>query len=165
MYNYILVQSFMQGRKQMSNIIDKHKELSRRVLNPSKVKPSEQKTSGQNQLLPMPFIISFSLGTVLGISLFMLLWILTGFSKVAVIMPFLGGMGGIVVEIIRQRNKFVYIPLLCDNIYSRVSNYFCNYNDLCEVTKYESNYGRNIGVWKNGIHVFPLRGIRRWRSK
>lgn len=91
----------------MSNIIDKHKELSRKVLNPSKLKPSEQKTSGQNQLLPIPFIISFSLGTVLGISLFMLLWILTGFSKVAVIMPFLGGIGGIIVEIIRQRNKFV----------------------------------------------------------
>lgn len=88
-------------------MIEKHKELSRRVLNQGKLQPAEQKTPDQNQLQPVQFIVSFSVGAVLGIFFFALLWILTGFLKLAAIMPFLGGIGGIVVEIIRQRNKFV----------------------------------------------------------
>lgn len=89
----------------MSDIIERHKDLSKKVLGKDEQKPAEQKASGRNQFMPTPYIFAFSLGAIVGLSLFVLIWIISGFSKIAVTMPLIGGISGMVIEMIRQRNN------------------------------------------------------------
>ncbi|MCF6158336.1 MAG: hypothetical protein E3K32_07155 [wastewater metagenome] len=91
----------------MSDIIERHEELSRRVLNPNKPISSEQKVSSQSKLVPAPFIRAFSLGAILGFSLFILIWILAGFSKAALTIPLIGGACSTGIEVVRQKNKSI----------------------------------------------------------
>lgn len=88
----------------MADNIERQRELSRRVLIPDEPKPLEQKASGCIQLAPLHFIYPFILGAISGFALFVVIWMLTGFSKIAFMLPFVGGFFGIVVEIIRQKN-------------------------------------------------------------
>ncbi|NUO08301.1 MAG: hypothetical protein HUU08_06400 [Candidatus Brocadia sp.] len=89
----------------MSDNIERQRELSRRVLTSDAPKPLEQKASGRIQLAPLQFIYPFILGAISGLALFALIWILTGFSKLALMLSFVGGPIGIAIEIIRRKNK------------------------------------------------------------
>lgn len=89
----------------MSNIIERHKELSKRVLIPDEPKSPEQKVSSRIQRAPAQFIQPFFLGAILGFFIFVAIWIIAGFSKLAIMLPFAGGIFGIVIEMIRQKNK------------------------------------------------------------
>lgn len=89
----------------MSDNIERHKELSKRVLIPNEPKSPEQRASGQIQRTPAQLIQAFSLGAIVGFSLFVVIWIIAGFSKLAVMAPFMGGIFGVVVEMMRQKTK------------------------------------------------------------
>lgn len=89
----------------MSDIIERHKELGKRVLIPGEPKSPEQKAASRIQLAPAQLIQPFSLGAILGFFIFVALWIIAGFSKLAIMLPFAGGIFGIVIEMIRQKNK------------------------------------------------------------
>ncbi|MDN3511935.1 MAG: hypothetical protein QY310_06020 [Candidatus Jettenia sp. CY-1] len=89
----------------MSDNIERHKDLSKRVLIPSESKSMEQRVSSQSQKAPAQFIQAFSLGAIAGLSLFVVIWIVAGFSKVAIMAPFMGGIFGIVVEMMKQKTK------------------------------------------------------------
>ena len=89
----------------MSNNIERQKELSRKLLIPGEPKPSGQKASSQIQVAPMQLIHAFSLGAISGLAIFVLLCILGGFSKLAIMLPFVGGILGIAIEMIRRKNK------------------------------------------------------------
>lgn len=89
----------------MSDNIERHKDLSKRVLMPNEQKLPEQRASGQIQRAPTQLIQAFFLGAMVGFSLFVVIWIIAGFSKLAIIAPFMGGIFGIVVEMMRQKTK------------------------------------------------------------
>lgn len=89
----------------MSDNIERQRELSRMVLIPGKPKPSEQKAARQIQRTPQQLIYTFSLGAIFGFAVFVTLWIIAGFSKLAVTLPFVGGCIGVAIEMMRQKNK------------------------------------------------------------
>lgn len=89
----------------MSGNIERHKELSKKVLIQTETKHFEQKTPSSIQVVPIQYIQAVSLGAILGCALFVLVWIFAGFSKIAVAAPFLGGISGIVVEMMRKKNR------------------------------------------------------------
>ena len=88
----------------MSDIIERHKELSRMVLIPGEHKTSRQRTASQmQQQSPPQLLYMFLLGAILGSAIFVTLWVIYGFSKLAVMLPFVGGCIGIVIEIMRHK--------------------------------------------------------------
>ncbi len=90
----------------MSDIIERHKELSKMVLIPGGHKTSAQKTKGQmQQQAPPQFLYLFLLGAIVGSAIFVTLWVISGFSKLAVALPFVGGGIGVAVEMLRQKKK------------------------------------------------------------
>lgn len=89
----------------MSDNIERQNELSKRVLIPGEHKSTEQRTPTRNQLAPAQLIFTFSLGTISGLAVFVLIWTLAGFSKLAIILPFVGGFIGIAIEIIRRKTN------------------------------------------------------------
>lgn len=89
----------------MSDIIERHKELSKKVLIPGTSKSSGQRTPGQIQLEPKQLMYVFSLGAIVGFFVFVAIWIIAGFSKLAITLPFAGGFFGAAIEIIRRKYK------------------------------------------------------------
>jgi hypothetical protein len=89
----------------MSESIERQRELSKKVLIQNETKLSGQKTPSSVQIVPVQYIQAVSLGAILGCALFVLVWIFAGFSKIAIAAPFLGGISGIVVEMMRKKNK------------------------------------------------------------
>lgn len=89
----------------MSEIIERHKELSRKVLAPDEQKSLKQETSRQMKLVPAQILYAFSLGAIVGFSIFVVILIASGFSKFAVMLPFIGGIFGVAVKMIWQKNK------------------------------------------------------------
>ena len=87
----------------MSDIIERHKELSKRVLIPGEPKSPGQKTSSRIQVAPAQLIQPFSLGAILGFSIFVVIWIISGFSNLAIMLPFVGGIFGIAIKMIKQK--------------------------------------------------------------
>ena len=89
----------------MSDNIERQRELSKMVLIPGEHKPSKQKATSQIQQTPLQLVHTFSLGAILGFAIFVTLWIIIGFSKLAVTLPFVGGCIGVAIEMMRQKNK------------------------------------------------------------
>lgn len=89
----------------MSDIVERQKELSKKVLIPGESKSSGQNAPGKIQLAPKQFIYVFSLGAIVGFFAFVAIWIIAGFSKLALMLPFIGGFFGAAIEMIRQKNK------------------------------------------------------------
>ena len=89
----------------MSDIIERHKELSRMVLIPGEHKTSQQKTASKIQQAPPQFLYLFLLGAIVGFAIFVTLWVISGFSKLAVTLPFVGGGIGVAIEMLRQKKK------------------------------------------------------------
>jgi hypothetical protein len=89
----------------MSDNIERHKELSKRVLIPDEPKTPEQKASSRIPLAPIQLLYPFSLGAITGFFIFVAIWIIAGFSKLAVMLPFMGGFSGVAIEIIRRKTK------------------------------------------------------------
>lgn len=89
----------------MSENFERHKELSKRVLIPSEPKSFERKVSGGIPLTPVRLLYPFSLGAIVGFFIFVAIWIIAGFSKLALMLPFISGLFGVAVEMIRLRNK------------------------------------------------------------
>lgn len=89
----------------MSDIMERQKELSKKVLIPGESKSPGQKTPYQVQLGPKQLMYVFSLGAIVGFFIFVTIWIITGFSKLALLLPFIGGFFGVAVEMIRRKYK------------------------------------------------------------
>lgn len=89
----------------MSDIIERHKELSRTVLSPDGHKTSQQKMTSQIHRAPSQILYLFFLGAIVGFAIFVTLWVIYGFSKLAVTLPFLGGCIGIAIEMMRQKKN------------------------------------------------------------
>lgn len=89
----------------MSDNIERQKELSKKILAQPETGHFEQKTAPSIQVVPIQYVQSFSLGAILGFALLVLIWIFAGFSKIAVTAPLLGGVCGIVIEMMRKKNK------------------------------------------------------------
>ena len=87
----------------MSDIFERHKELSKKVLIPGEHKSPKQTTPARIQTTPAQLIYPFSLGAILGFSIFVVIWIISGFSKLAIMLPFVGGMFGIAIKMIWQK--------------------------------------------------------------
>ena len=89
----------------MSDIIERHKELSKRVLISGEPKSPEQKASNRIQIAPAQLIQPFSLGAILGFFIFVAIWIISGFSKLALMMPFFGGFFGVAIKMVIRKNE------------------------------------------------------------
>lgn len=89
----------------MSDIMERQKELSKKVLFPGESKFPGQKTPNQVQLAPKQLMYVFSLGAIVGFFIFVTIWIITGFSKLAFLLPFISGFFGVAVEMIRRKYK------------------------------------------------------------
>lgn len=89
----------------MSENFERHKELSKRVLIPGESKSFERKVSGRIPLTPVKVLYPFSLGAILGFFIFVAIWIIAGFSKSALVLPFIGGFFGVAIEMISRKYK------------------------------------------------------------
>ena len=84
---------------------ERHKELSKKVLIPDESKSSAQNARGKIQSTPAQGIYPFSLGAIVGFFLFVTIWIIAGFSKLALTLPFICGFFSVAIAVIRQKNK------------------------------------------------------------
>lgn len=84
---------------------ERHKELSKRVLIPDASPSPGQNAPGNIRPAPQQYIYPFSLGAIVGFFLFVTLWIIAGFSKSALMLPFIGGFLSVTIEVIRRKNK------------------------------------------------------------
>lgn len=89
----------------MPEYFERHKELSKKVLIPDESKSSGQNAPGKIQLTPRQCIYPFSLGAIVGFFLFLTIWIIAGFSKLALMLPFIGGFFSVAIAVVRQKNK------------------------------------------------------------
>jgi hypothetical protein len=89
----------------MSNDIERQKRLSKRVLMQGESIQTEQRTLRQVQMAPKRLVYPFILGAIVGLSILVVVWISTGFSKLAILLPFIGGISSIAIKLILQKNK------------------------------------------------------------
>ncbi|MCF6155295.1 MAG: hypothetical protein E3K36_08585 [Candidatus Brocadia sp.] len=89
----------------MSENFERQKELSKRVLIPGEPKPAARKATGQIQLAPMQLLYIFSFGAIVGFAIFVVIWIIAGFSKWTITLPFIAGFFGVAIEMIRRKYK------------------------------------------------------------
>ncbi|MFN3532545.1 MAG: hypothetical protein ACK41Q_08570 [Candidatus Brocadia sp.] len=90
----------------MSDIMERHKELSKKVLISGESKFPGQKTPNQVQPAPKQLMYVFFLGAIVGFFIFVAIGIIAGFSKkLAIMLPFIGGFSGVAVEMIRRKYK------------------------------------------------------------
>ncbi len=89
----------------MSENFERQKELSKRVLIPGETKPPDQKATGRIPLTPVQLLYPFSLGAIVGFFIFVAIVIITGFSKLAIMLPFIGGFFGVAIEMTRRKYK------------------------------------------------------------
>ncbi|MFO0792661.1 MAG: hypothetical protein U0586_01220 [Candidatus Brocadiaceae bacterium] len=89
----------------MSNDIERQKRLSKRVLMQGESTHAEQGTSSQAHMASQRLVYPFILGAIAGLSILVIVWISTGFSKWAIMLPFIGGISSIAIKMILQKNK------------------------------------------------------------
>lgn len=89
----------------MSSDIERQRELSKRVLMQGEPKPAGQRTPRQVQITPKQLAYHFMLGSIVGLSLLVVIWISSGFSKLAIMLPFIGGISSIAIKKVLQKNK------------------------------------------------------------
>ena len=89
----------------MSDIIERHKDLSRRVLSPNETKPVERQSSPRANEQSMHPLQTCAMGAIVGIAIFVVVWLVSGYSRTALAMPFLGGMVGAGIGVMRRGNK------------------------------------------------------------
>ncbi len=89
----------------MSDIIERHRDLSRRVLSPNETKPAGRQAAARASGQSMHPAQTCILGTIVGLAIFVVIWMVSGYSRMALTMPFLGGMVGAGIGMMRRGNK------------------------------------------------------------
>ncbi len=84
---------------------ERHKELSKKVLIPGESGFPVQKRSNRVRLTPAQLMYAFFLGAIVGFFVFVALWIIAGFSKLPLMLPFIGGFFGVAIEATRRKRK------------------------------------------------------------
>lgn len=87
----------------MSNDIERQKMLSKRVLMQGESVHAEQGTLSQVQMAPKGLVYPFILGAIVGLSFLVAVWISTGVTKWAIILPFIGGISSIAIKLTVQK--------------------------------------------------------------
>lgn len=89
----------------MSDIIERHRDLSRRVLSPNETRPAAKQAATRTSGQPMHPAQACAMGTIVGLAIFVVIWIVSGYSRTALAMPFLGGVIGAGIGVMRRGNK------------------------------------------------------------
>ena len=87
----------------MSDTIKKHRELSKKALIPGEAKSSGQRTPAQTQRGMTHLMYLFFLCAIIVFFILVTIWIIDGFSKVAIMLPFIMGFLGVTMEMIRRK--------------------------------------------------------------